>query len=120
MEVKKIYTLSNGVEIPGIGFGTWQAKDGETAVNCVKAALEAGYRHIDTATLYKNEASVGKAIAECGLKREDVFVTSKLWNSKRGYDKTMAAFETTMETMGLDYLDLYLIHWPATPHRFDN
>ena len=119
MDVKKIYTLRNGIEIPGIGFGTWQAKD-DAAVNCVKSALEAGYRHIDTATLYKNEGSVGQAIAECGLKREDVFITSKLWNSKRGYDKTMAAFETTLETMGLDYLDLYLIHWPATPHRFEN
>lgn len=119
MEVKKIYTLNNGVEIPGIGFGTWQAKD-DAAVNSVKAALEAGYRHIDTAALYKNEGSVGQAIAECGLKRENVFITSKLWNSKRGYDKTMAAFETTLKAMGLDYLDLYLIHWPATAHRFDN
>ena len=119
MEVKKIFTLSNGVEIPGIGFGTWQAKD-EAAINCVKAALEAGYRHIDTATLYKNEGSVGQAIAECGLKREDVFVTSKLWNSKRGYDKTMAAFETTLQTMGMDYLDLYLIHWPASSTQFED
>ena len=75
MEVKKIYTLRNGVEMPGVGFGTWKAKDGEDAFNSIISAIEAGYRHIDTATLYKNEASVGKAVRECGLKREELFVS---------------------------------------------
>ena len=87
------YTLNNGVKIPIVGFGTWQTPDGEVAEKSVLAALNAGYRHIDTATLYKNEASVGKAVRECGLKREELFVTSKVWNKARGYEKTKAAFE---------------------------
>ena len=120
MEVKKIYTLRNGVEMPGVGFGTWTAKDGEDAFNSIISAIEAGYRHIDTATLYKNEASVGKAVRECGLKREELFVTSKVWNKARGYEKTKAAFEKTLNIMGLDYLDLYLIHWPAIPLQFED
>lgn len=120
MDVKKIFTLSNGVEMPGIGFGTWKAKDGETAYDSIIEALKAGYRHIDTAAMYRNEASVGKAVRECGLKREDIFVTSKVWNKNRGYEKTMAAFEKTLATMELDYLDLYLIHWPAIPLQFED
>ena len=120
MDVKKIFTLSNGVEMPGIGFGTWKAKDGETAYNSIIEALKAGYRHIDTAAMYRNEASVGKAVKECGLKREDIFVTSKVWNKNRGYEKTLAAFEKTLATMELDYLDLYLIHWPAIPLQFED
>ena len=93
MDVKKIVTLRNGVEMQGVGFGTWKSKDGQAAYDSVIEAIKAGYRHIDTATLYKNEASVGKAVNECGLKREEIFVTSKVWNRSRGYDKTMAAFE---------------------------
>ena len=120
MDVKKIFTLSNGVEMPGIGFGTWKAKDGETAYDSIIEALKAGYRHIDTAAMYRNEASVGKAVKECGLKREDIFVTSKVWNKNRGYEKTLAAFEKTLATMELDYLDLYLIHWPAIPLQFED
>ena len=120
MDVKKIFTLSNGVEMPGIGFGTWKAKDGETAYDSIIEALKAGYRHIDTAAMYRNEASVGKAVRECGLKREDIFVTSKVWNKNRGYEKTLAAFEKTLATMELDYLDLYLIHWPAIPLQFED
>lgn len=120
MDVKKIYTLSNGVEMPGIGFGTWKAKDGEAAYDSIIEAFKAGYRHIDTAAMYRNEASVGKAVRECGLKREDIFVTSKVWNKNRGYEKTMAAFEKTLATMELDYLDLYLIHWPAIPLQFED
>ena len=120
MDVKKIFTLSNGVEMPGIGFGTWKAKDGETAYDSIIEALKAGYRHIDTAAMYINEASVGKAVKECGLKREDIFVTSKVWNKNRGYEKTLAAFEKTLATMELDYLDLYLIHWPAIPLQFED
>ncbi len=114
------YTLANGVEIPAIGFGTWQTPDGETAVSAVKAALEYGYRHIDTAAVYQNEQSVGKAIAESGVARKDIFVTSKLWNSERGYDKTIWAFEKSLADLGLEYLDLYLIHWPANEKQFAN
>ncbi|MFC3418672.1 aldo/keto reductase [Salinicoccus hispanicus] len=114
------FTLANGTEIPCVGFGTWQTPDGETAVNSVKKAIESGYRHIDTAAAYKNEGSVGKAIKESGVAREDLFITSKLWNADRGYDKTKAAFEQTLKELGTDYLDLYLIHWPANEKQFDN
>ena len=102
--VKDFWMLNNGVRIPCVGFGTWQTPDGETAVQAVKSALEAGYVHIDTAAAYDNEASVGRGIREAGVKREDLFVTSKLWNANRGYDKTMAAFEKTMKDLGLDYV----------------
>lgn len=114
------YTLSNGYEIPCVGFGTWQTPDGETAVASVKKAIEAGYRHIDTAAVYGNEESVGKVIRESGVAREDLFITSKVWNTERGYESTLKAFDVTMEKLGLDYLDLYLIHWPASSSQFDN
>ena len=106
------YRLSNGVEIPCIGFGTWQTPDGDVCVSSVKAAIEAGYRHIDTAEMYENEDSVGKAIKESGIDRKELFITSKLSNQAHGYEKTMEAFEGTMEKLGLDYLDMFLIHWP--------
>lgn len=112
--------LNNGIFIPSVGFGTWQTPDGETAVSAVKAALEAGYRHIDTAAIYRNEESVGQAIRESGIDRSEIFVTSKVWNKCRGYDNTMSAFERSLSKLGLDYLDLYLIHWPASPSKFDN
>lgn len=111
------YLLSNGVKIPCVGFGTWQTPDGEVAVNAVKTALRLGYRHIDTAAGYGNEASVGRAVRESGLKRENVFLTSKLNNPDHGYDATHRAFERTMKNLGTDYLDLYLIHWP-NPVKF--
>ncbi|WP_031546458.1 aldo/keto reductase [Salinicoccus luteus] len=114
------FKLSNGVEIPKVGFGTWQTPDGETAVNAVKQALVSGYRHIDTAAAYKNEGSVGKAIRESGIAREDIFITSKLWNEDRGYENTKQAFENTLKELGTDYLDLYLIHWPANEKQFDD
>lgn len=106
------YKLSNGVEIPCVGFGTWQTPDGETAVQAVKAAIASGYVHIDCAAAYKNEQSVGQGIAESGIPREKLFVTSKLWNTEHTYEKTLAAFEKTLSDLGLEYLDLYLIHWP--------
>ena len=112
--------LSNGIYIPSVGFGTWQTPDGETAVSAVKAALDAGYRHIDTAAIYRNEESVGVAIKESGIDRSEIFVTSKVWNKCRGYDNTMSAFERSLGKLGLDYLDLYLIHWPASQSRFDD
>ena len=112
--------LMNGISIPSVGFGTWQTPDGETAVEAVKTALEAGYRHIDTAAIYRNERSVGQAIEESGIDRSEIFVTSKVWTKARGYDNTMAAFEKSLGKLGLDYLDLYLIHWPASEARFDD
>ncbi len=112
--------LSNGKLIPAIGYGTWQSPDSEITVEGVKAAIFNGYRHIDAAAVYGNEQSVGKGIAECGIPREELFITSKVWNTERGYEKTLAAFEKTLSDLGLDYLDLYLIHWPAAAHMFDN
>ena len=106
------YTLANGVKIPCIGFGTWQTPNGKVAVSSVLSALEAGYRHIDTAQGYGNEESVGIAVKQSGIDRKELFLTSKLTNSEHGYEKTLAAFETTLEKLGTDYLDLFLIHWP--------
>lgn len=106
------YELNNGVQIPCIGFGTWQAPDGQTAYEAVKAALSAGYRHIDTAAAYGNEESVGRAIADSGIDRKELFITSKLWNEMHGYENTLKGFDKTLKDLGLDYLDLYLIHWP--------
>ncbi|MGX1116539.1 diketogulonate reductase-like aldo/keto reductase [Streptomyces ambofaciens] len=103
--------LNNGVEMPQLGFGVWQVPDDE-AETAVAQALEAGYRSIDTAAIYGNEEGTGRAIAASGLAREDLFVTTKLWNSDQGYDSTLRAFDTSMAKLGLEYLDLYLIHWP--------
>ena len=115
-----VYTLSNGVAIPWVGFGTWQTPDGQVAADSVKAALAAGYRHIDTASIYKNETGVGQGIRESGVPREEIFVTTKIWNNKRGYEKTRESVEKSLERLGLDYLDMVLIHWPAAPHRVEN
>ncbi|MFR8466049.1 2,5-diketo-D-gluconic acid reductase [Eisenbergiella tayi] len=106
------YKLSNGVEIPCIGFGTWQTPDGDVCVSSVLSAIEAGYRHIDTAQGYGNEESVGLAVKKSGIDRKELFITSKLTNSEHGYERTLAAFEETMKKLDMDYLDLYLIHWP--------
>ena len=111
MDFKTGFELSNGVRIPRIGFGTWQSRDGE-GVAAVKSALEAGYRLIDTAAAYGNELSVGAAIRESCVPRDQIFITSKLRNSAHGYDATMEAFEWSTQKLGTDYLDLYLIHWP--------
>ncbi|WP_435925420.1 aldo/keto reductase [Paenibacillus sp. DYY-L-2] len=110
-------TLHNGVQMPGFGLGVFKVEEGQELVNAVKAAIRHGYRSIDTAAVYENEAGVGTAIREALeeslVKREELFVTSKLWNADQGYDSALAAFEATMEKLGLDYLDLYLIHWPV-------
>ncbi|HEO8420315.1 aldo/keto reductase [Niallia sp. FSL W8-0635] len=110
--LKSTTTLHNGVEMPWLGLGVFLVKDGEEVVNSVKAALEAGYRSIDTAAVYKNEEGVGKAITESNVPREELFITTKVWNADQGYEATLAAFDVSMEKLGLDYLDLYLIHWP--------
>ncbi|WP_326825114.1 aldo/keto reductase [Streptosporangium sp. NBC_01756] len=108
-------TLNNGVPMPQLGFGVFQVPEEETA-QAVTTALEAGYRSVDTAAAYGNERAVGRALAASGLPREELFVTTKLWNSDQGYDSTLAAFDTSLAKLGLDQLDLYLIHWP-TPAR---
>ncbi len=109
---KDAFKLRNGVEIPCVGFGTYLTPDGDTCVNSVKEALLAGYRHIDTAEFYANEESVGKALAESGISRDEVFVTTKLWNTNQGYDSALRHFEMSVKKLGLDTVDLYLIHWP--------
>lgn len=111
--INDTFKLSNGVEIPCVGFGTWQTPDGQVASDSVKCAIEAGYRHIDTAAIYGNEKSVGQAITRSGVDRKELFITTKLWNTERGYDTTLKAFEASMQNLETDYVDLYLIHWPA-------
>lgn len=106
------YTLANGVEMPKIGFGTWRTK-GQQTVNLVKYAIETGYTSIDTAAAYENEEFVGQGIRESGAKREDLFITTKLRNRYHGYDTTLFAFDESMKKLGLETLDLYLIHWPG-------
>ncbi|XZO07046.1 aldo/keto reductase [Weissella paramesenteroides] len=106
------FTLANGVEIPVVGFGTWQTPDGDVAYQSVLDALKAGYRHIDTAAAYGNEASVRRAIKDLGIPREELFITSKLWNDSHSYEAAKIALDKSLNLLGLDYLDLYLIHWP--------
>jgi diketogulonate reductase-like aldo/keto reductase len=105
-------TLNNGVTMPQIGFGVFRVPEGET-MSAVLSAIEAGYRGIDTASLYGNETAVGRAIARCGVPREHLFITTKLWNDDQGYDSTFRAFDGSLRRLGLDYVDLYLIHWPV-------
>ncbi|HEY5053734.1 MAG TPA: aldo/keto reductase [Solirubrobacterales bacterium] len=110
--------LHDGVEIPQLGFGVFQVPPDDTR-GVVDEALEAGYRHIDTAAAYRNEAGVGAAIEASGIAREEIFVTTKLWNSQQGFGTTLEAFETSLEKLGMEYVDLYLIHWPVpTEDRF--
>ncbi|BDD98255.1 putative oxidoreductase [Mycolicibacterium fortuitum subsp. fortuitum] len=105
-------TLNDGNSIPQVGLGVWQTPAEETE-RAVTAALQAGYRHIDTAAAYRNEAETGRGLANSGVPREDVFLVTKLWNSDQGYDSTLTAFDASVERLGVDYLDLYLIHWPV-------
>lgn len=106
-------TLHNGVKMPWFGLGVYQAQEGSEVINAVKYALKHGYRSIDTAAIYKNEEGVGQAIKESGVPREEIFVTSKVWNRDQGYEATLKAFDLSLEKLGMDYLDLYLIHWPG-------
>lgn len=112
--------LSNGVKMPWLGLGVWQAKNGEEVINAVKWAIEAGYRSIDTAAAYGNEEGVGKAIKESGVDREKLFITTKLWNADQGYETALKAFDESRERLGLDYIDLYLIHWPVKGKYVDS
>lgn len=113
------FTLSNGVKIPCIGYGTWKTPN-DIAERCVKDALDAGYRHIDTAFVYGNEVGVGSGIKASGVNRGDIFLTSKHWVTCRGYEKTLEAIDTSLKNLGTDYLDLYLIHWPCVEKISEN
>ena len=105
--------LNNGLKMPWLGFGVWRMKDGLEVETAIRQALESGYRSIDTATIYGNERGVGKAIRESGIPREEIFLTTKVWNDDQRRRRTRAAFEESLERLGTDYLDLYLIHWPV-------
>lgn len=105
--------LKNGVRMPWLGLGVWKVKNGAPVVNAVKFAIRTGYRSIDTAAIYGNEEGVGQAVRDSGVPREELFVTSKVWNADQGYDRTLRAFEESLARLGFDYLDLYLVHWPV-------
>ena len=120
MDINSKYKLNNGVEIPVIGLGVFKSPAGKTTRKAVKYALQTGYRHIDTAKIYANENDVGKAITECDIPREEIFVTTKLWNSDQGYDSTLKACDESLTKLGLDYIDLYLMHWPVENLRLDS
>lgn len=109
--MKQTFTLANGVEIPAVGFGTYKAAEKNEEI--IKAAIAQGYRHLDTAMFYKNEEAVGKAIRDSGIARSEFFITSKLWKADMGYESALAAFEASCKRLGVEYLDLYLIHWPT-------
>ncbi|MFC7320105.1 aldo/keto reductase [Halobacillus campisalis] len=117
MDITSKVLLSNGVEMPLIGLGVYKVDGGGEVYETVKTALAAGYRHIDTASFYDNETGVGKAIQDSGIPREDIFLTTKVWNDEQGYEETLQAFERSLERLGVDYVDLYLIHWPV-PNLF--
>lgn len=112
-DIKNSIKLNNGVLMPRLGLGVWQAKDGTEVESAVAAAIDSGYRLIDTAAVYGNEAGVGRAIAASSVPRDEIFVTTKLWNADHGYANTLAAFEKSLARLNLDYVDLYLIHWPV-------
>lgn len=112
-DITGTFTLHNGVKMPYLGLGTYQSNNDQEVIDAVMAAIKTGYRHIDTAAAYKNEQGVGKGIAKSGVPRDQIFVVSKVWNSDQGYESTLNAFNNTLEQLGLEYLDLYLIHWPV-------
>ena len=107
------FALNNGVEMPYFGLGVYLSKDGQEVISAIKWAVEAGYRHIDTASVYKNEDGVGEGVKQSGMARKDLFLVSKVWNSDQGYDATLRAFDASLKRLDMDYLDLYLIHWPV-------
>jgi len=105
--------LGNGVRMPWLGLGVWKVTEGQEVEHAVRTAIETGYRSIDTAAVYGNEEGVGRAIRDSGVPRDELFVTTKVWNADQGYDSTLAAYEQSLGKLGLDYVDLYLIHWPV-------
>lgn len=120
MNLESTFRLNNGVDIPLFGLGTYRLEERESALKAMNWALEAGYRLLDTASMYLNEAWVGEAVRESGIPRDQIFVTTKLWNSDHGYDQALSAFETSLRKLKLDYVDLYLIHWPVERLRKDS
>ncbi|WP_143310517.1 aldo/keto reductase [Chitinophaga vietnamensis] len=112
-DIKGTVTLANGVQMPYFGLGVWRSNEGQEVIDAVTYALDAGYRHIDTAAIYQNEEGVGQAVARHAVDRKDIFITSKVWNADQGYDSTLKALDTSLAKLGTDYLDLYLIHWPV-------
>lgn len=120
LHIKSIKKLNNDIKIPMFGLGTYLNDNGRQAIDSILYALEIGYQHIDTAAMYENEMEVGKAVRESGIPREEIFVTTKLWNSDHGYDNTIKAFQRSLERLGLDYVDLYLIHWPVENLRLES
>lgn len=112
-DLQGAFTLHNDVEMPYFGLGVYLSKNGQEVVDAIKWAVDAGYRHIDTASIYENEQGVGEGVKQCGVPREDLFIVSKVWNADQGYDSTLKAFDASLERLNMDYLDLYLIHWPV-------
>ena len=112
-------TLHDAIAIPQLGLGVFKSEPGPEVESAVATALELGYRHIDTAAIYKNEEGVGKAVAASGIDRDQIFITTKVWNSEQGYDTTLKAMDASLERLGLDYVDLYLVHWPKPEHTRD-
>lgn len=117
LTIKSTKTLHNGVEMPRFGLGVYKMKEPDEALKAMEAAIKAGYPAIDTATVYENEREVGEAVRTSGVKRDELFITSKVWNTDQGYDNTLRAFEASLERLGFDYLDLYLTHW-AIPKTY--
>lgn len=120
LSISSTVGIADGVEIPRFGLGVYQIQPGRATRNAVLAALACGYRHIDTAALYANEVGVGEGVRESGIPRADIFVTTKLWNSDHGYDAARRAFDESFDRLGLDYIDLYLIHWPVPGKRAES
>jgi diketogulonate reductase-like aldo/keto reductase len=120
MDKLPVIKLNSGAEMPAIGFGTWQIDDQDEASEAVKTAIEVGYRLIDTARIYGNEQGVGVGIKESGVPREEIFITTKLWNDDQGYESALKAYDASLKRLDLEYLDLYLIHWPATDKRAES
>ena len=119
-EIRKTVRLANGIEMPTIGYGTWQVENSSAGAEAVAEAIKAGYRHIDGAARYENEVSVGEGIRKSCIGREDLFTTSKVWFTHRSYEKVLEACDTTLKDLGLEYVDLYLIHWPAVAKNYEN
>lgn len=113
LDITSATTLYNGVKMPVLGLGVYKANNGEEVINAIHYALKAGYRHIDTATFYQNESGVGEAVKTSGVPREEIFVATKVWNDDQGYQKTLDAFEASLNKLGMAYIDLYLMHWPV-------